>query len=599
MDHKDITYNPLQTETIKYQSVDCNLVIAAPTSSGKTIVAEQFIAQTIMEGKRALYLSPLKALTNEKLVAWENLGIPIVAITSDHMNRPRPITEKLILMTTEALDSRSRGAKSWLQDVGVIVCDEAHLLGVPKRGDAFEIGLTRFSSINPSARIVFLSATMPNVQELKEWLTSLNGKETVIVETDWRPITQEHFLVKTPNPEWKFSGMVNATITKLISENPSSQILIFVHSIYKGHQIAKQFNIPFHYSKVSKEARHEIEEAFRNKVIKIMVSTSTLAWGVNLPADIGIIIGGHRGPMMVDAWDIKQMAGRIGRYGLATSGRIYYIFKDFYANSLWKELHDLPPIESQLKQRLYFHIVSFIAREGMQYDSMVEFIQRTLCYKQTKLSLDEALEMLMQYEIVYKDGQGLLRVNSIGRASALMYVDPIDLYYLSRSLRGSPLSSELIAKAFADIPSNEFETYVPDDLHHPIQMQFGAQTVFASALYEWLEGMDLSPTATSIIPPFVADIERLISALSICGIDKSYLNDLHLHIVNGVQRNLLELVSLKGIGRKYALALSKQNIFTKKDILEKKQVAFNVLGKSLMQKVLDQIENAGKIILRY
>jgi len=196
---KEITYNPLQSLTEQFVSKDCNLVVLAPTSSGKTIVAEQFMIPTIEEGRKALYLSPLKALTSEKLKSWEDIPFSKVAFTSDHSRPGITVPQKLILMTTECLDSKTRGARQWLRSIGCLVADEAHMLSMPRRGDAFEIGLTRFSSINPSSRIIFLSATIPNADELGDWLTTLNGKPTEVVKTDWRPIEQEHFFIKGPS----------------------------------------------------------------------------------------------------------------------------------------------------------------------------------------------------------------------------------------------------------------------------------------------------------------------------------------------------------------------------------------------------------------
>ena len=163
---KGLTYNPLQRLTWPFVEEDCNLVVLAPTSSGKTIVAEQFMLPTLESGRKALYLSPLKALTNEKLHAWADVPYKRVAFTSDHSRPGVTVNEQLILMTTECLDSKTRGARRWLRSIGTLVSDESHMLSMYGRGDAFEIGLTRFAQINPEARIIFLSATIPNADEL-------------------------------------------------------------------------------------------------------------------------------------------------------------------------------------------------------------------------------------------------------------------------------------------------------------------------------------------------------------------------------------------------------------------------------------------------
>lgn len=597
--HKGITYNPMQEETAKYMHEDCNLILKAPTSSGKTISGEQFLFSSLEAGQKAIYLSPLKALTNEKLKAWENLPYKIRAITSDHDSKPTPIVEDLILMTTEALDSRSRGAKNWLKSVGTIVCDESHLLSSPRRGDAFEVGLTRFALLNPKARIIFLSATIPNAEELGEWLHCLNGKKTHVIDTDYQPITHEYHFHEGRENEWDFESDAIDLIKKVRQQHPDEQMLIFVHTISKGHKISKQLGIPFHYSKLSKEERHNIEKAFIEKKISTIVATSTLAWGVNLPADIAFIVGAHRGPADVELYDLKQMAGRSGRYGLSSVGRVYIITRPNDTERVKEGIKKMPPITSQLPGRLYFHICSFIAREAMQKPEIEHFISKTLGGRQHKIYINEAIDFLLQYDAIRKGADGNLFATNLGRAAALMYVDPIDLFYMRRSLADQPYSPLLIAKAFADIPSLAVPSFVPKDLDDVIDMNYGQQTVLASCLYSWLKGKTLHGTATVIVPPFVMDSERWIAALAIAGVNKNYLNDVQLMITNGCDETMLEIVSLPGIGRKRAQVLKSLGITTKKQMLEREDVVSNVLGRNLAQTIIAKIRNPNAIIVPF
>ena len=597
--HKDITYNPLQQESEKHIDSDCNLVVLAPTSSGKTIVAEQFILKELEAGKKAIYLSPLKALTNEKLLAWSHWPYSHVAITSDHSNKPRSMVEQLILMTTEALDSRSRSMKGWLKKVGVVVVDEAHLLSASRRGDATEVGLTRFSQNNQDARLILLSATIPNAQELGEWLTVLNGKPTEVIETEWRPVVQEHHLVYAADREWYFNDAVVKQAQEIRREHPDKQLLVFVHAIGKGRTLADRLGCPFHYSKVSKEQRYELEEAFKAKKLMTMVSTSTLAYGVNLPADFGVIAGAHRGPVMVDAQDIKQMAGRIGRYGLSEKGTIYYVFKRKYANQMWHEIKNIPSVNSVLHERLYFHITSFVAREYMQREEIDAFVAKTLEAHQGKVDVDEALDVLLQYQILYKEGEELIP-SSLARASAMMYVDPIDLYHLRENLSHRPMTPTLIAQAFARLPSYEVPTYVPDDIGEILEMPYGQQTNIATCLRTWLRGKEISGTIATIIMPYISDIERWMSALAIAGGNKEYLKSLTLMIVNGVPELLLDLVGIPRVGRKRAMGLYKLGIKTPDDILNNPRKAANILGKKTFAAVKGHIETPeGKILIAF
>ncbi|HIE57248.1 MAG TPA: DEAD/DEAH box helicase [Anaerolineales bacterium] len=578
--HQGVVYNPLQKMTAKWVDTDHNLVVLAPTSSGKTIVAEQFLCKAIMEGKRGLYLSPYKSITQEKLTGWSDLDISKAAITSDHLKHPRSITERLVLMTTEALDSRTRGAHSWLEDVGVVIVDEADLLAAAGRGDAIEVGLTRFARQN-KCRIVMLSATIPNAGELGAWLTILNGRPTKVIKTDWRPVRQEHYLVIAPNKEWSFDNKVYEVVERLRFDNPDRQILVFVHSIYKGKELSRRLGCPFHYSKLSADQRHNIEDGYKAKRISVLVATSTLAYGVNLPADIGVICGAHRGITDVDPRQIKQMAGRIGRYGLNEMGEIHYVFKQYHAQEMWQACHAVPDVKSVLSKRLYFHVCSFVAREGMTVSDMEHFLSKSLASLQGDVGLHGAIETLCRYGILHRDGDTLTKT-SLARASALMYVDPIDLYHVKKNLADKPKSPTLIAMALADIPSLAYDTYVPsaDDL---VQMPYGFQTLLATALKQWLNGEEVREGFASVLYTYIADCERLISALRIAGMSRSYLDALSIMLENGVPEDLTALVSIPHIGRKRALVLREFGIKTPDDIVKNERKGVNILGKQVYQ----------------
>lgn len=597
---KGIEYNPLQSSTYPFVEKDCNLVVLAPTSSGKTIVAEQFMIPTMEKGRKALYLSPLKALTSEKLALWEDLPFSRVAFTSDHSRPGIVVPQDLILMTTECLDSKSRGARQWLTTIGCLVADEAHMIAMPKRGDAFEVGLTRFSSLNPSARIIFLSATIPNADELGEWLTVLNGKPTEVVKTDWRPVVQEHLFIRAPDRFWDFITFSEQKCRELLHRHKDEQVLIFVHSIGTGRMLAKALDIPFHYSRLSKNERAGLEEGFRLKKVRAMVSTSTLAYGINLPADVGVIVGAHRGPTLVEPADIKQMAGRIGRYGLSSKGTVYYIFSDWYFNRMRRAITSIPPIKSVLPDRLYFHLVSFVAREKMGLPQIKDFLSHSLAAQQYPLDdyISQAVDLLTQYKIIHHSGS-TLTTSPIGRAAALMYVDPLDLFFLKRNLEPKPMSPTQIAKAFAGIPSLEYDTYVPDGIEGEVKMRYGAQTLLATGLYQWLTGKQVTDLISTVVFNFTQDIDRIISALKIAGLDKVYLDNLALMLKNGVQSQYLELITIPGIGRKRAERLWKSGIRTKNDLIENEKVAKNVLGPKLWYEATSFIKDPNKIILKW
>ena len=590
--HEQIKYNPLQKATAKYIDKDCNLVCLAPTSSGKTIVAEQFLFSTIEAGARAIYLSPLKALTEEKRHEWEKTPYSLLVVTGDHA-RPTSFRYDLIAMTTEALDSKTRSSKAWLKKVGCIVIDEAHILGMAGRGDALEVGLMSFTDINKHARLIFLSATIPNVQDIAAWATKLNGKPTEIVETDYRPVTQEHHFMAYYGHE-KYLDRHVVDIANAV--DVSKQILIFVHTIRKGQALARLLNAPFHFSKLSRQKRAAIEEAFRERKIRRLVATSTLAYGVNLPADVVIIAGRNRGPELVDIWDIKQMAGRAGRLGLSETGEVYYVMPHYLIDDLKEELSNIHPVKSVLNERLYFHICSWIYRSGMQRREMQVFLQKAFA---EDLDLDSHLRLLSSYDIV-QEADGVLSVNNVGKAAAMMYLNPIDLHHLKTNLKEQPTDPREIARAFADIPLYSIPCYLPHDMQEDI-FGFGAKTktIIATSLFQWLSGTDLTPTASVTVPRLVADIKRWTSALAISGLQKSYVKLLELMLMHGVPSTLHDLVKIPGIGRKRAKRLWDHGIKTLEDAMSQPQLTVNIVGRAAFERIKTRIENPGAIFITY
>ena len=589
--HDHIEYNPLQLETAKFINADSNIVCMAPTSSGKTHVIEQFLFTAIAQGKKAIYLSPLKALTEEKKRDWEN-RYELTIVTGDYA-KAHTFNTPLILMTTESLDSKTRGAPQWVQKVGALAVDEAHLIASANRGDSMEIGLMRFASINREARIILLSATIPNAAELAEWLTSLNGKTTEIVATDWRPVTQHHHLVVSGNKPWDVMADTVKLAEKLSRDYPEKQMLIFVHAVGRGMKFAEQLGCPFHYSKLTREKRAAIEEAFMKKKIQRLVCTSTLAYGINLPADIAIISGATRGPSEVDPIDIKQEAGRAGRYGLSAQGDVYYVFEKRLSTDYYESCITTPDVHSVLEEKLYFHIVSFIYREGMDLNDIRDFLSRSFG---GALSPDAHIKLLRDYGALHADEP--LRVTNLGKAAALMYLDPLDLAALSKNLSNKPTDPHGLALAFALLPSNEVPCYIPDDIaRNPLECPYAQQTIVATCLRSWMKGDDLSGNFAVVTPSLTRDIDRWTSGLSIAGLPSDYIKAISIMLSQGIPYHLIELVSQRGIGRKKAKKLYDAGVKTISQLLENEPIGVAVLGKKLYSDIQGSHIKGGKITL--
>ena len=160
-----------------------SVLVAAPTGSGKTVVAEYAIDAAVADGKRAFYTAPVKALSNQKyhdLVA--RLGPQQVGLLTgdNNINGDAPV----VVMTTEVLRNMIYARSPALRDLAVVVLDEVHFLQDTYRGPVWEEVIIHLAV---SVRLVCLSATVSNANELAEWITTVRGPTKAIVE-DRRPV---------------------------------------------------------------------------------------------------------------------------------------------------------------------------------------------------------------------------------------------------------------------------------------------------------------------------------------------------------------------------------------------------------------------------
>ena len=296
-------FNPVQSRIMEYYDKDVNGLIAARTSAGKTTIAEQFMAEQIRSrGGKAMFLAPLRALAREKLTDWTDKDhhfsdLKISICTGDFRltkERTKELEEAdIIVMTSEMLSHRSRSHKSeqsqFLQKIGVLVIDESHLLTVPGRGDHLEVGLMKFTQINPGARIVLLSATMPNVEEIAEWVSySLNQKQTFILRSEYRPVPLTVHYENYDDSLRRYDLIEQEKINKaldIVEWYKDDKFLVFAHTKRTGDLMKKELksagiDCQFHNADLESSERAKVEDRFKNDPkFRVIVATSTLAWG--------------------------------------------------------------------------------------------------------------------------------------------------------------------------------------------------------------------------------------------------------------------------------------------------------------------------------
>jgi ATP-dependent RNA helicase HelY len=182
-----------QLDAIEAVHRGMSTLVAAPTGSGKTVVAEFAIERSVDRGGKAFYTTPLKALSNQKfgdLVAKHGAGAVGLLTGDNSINAEAPV----VVMTTEVLRNMLYERSSTLTGLLSVVMDEVHYLQDPYRGAVWEEVLIH---LPPSVSVVALSATISNAEEFGDWITSLRGDTKVVIE-ERRPVPLEHHYLVGP-----------------------------------------------------------------------------------------------------------------------------------------------------------------------------------------------------------------------------------------------------------------------------------------------------------------------------------------------------------------------------------------------------------------
>ena len=190
-DGRPFELDRFQVEAMAAVDAGRSVLVSAPTSSGKTVVAEHAIDSALAAGRRAFYTAPIKALSNQKFRdLGERLGHDAVGLmTGDQVIAPEA---PVVVMTTEVLRNMLYAGSPATEGLGWVVLDEVHFLEDPYRGAVWEEVVLNLAE---DVGIVALSATVSNAEELGDWLTAERGPTTVVRENR-RPVRlNSHYLV--------------------------------------------------------------------------------------------------------------------------------------------------------------------------------------------------------------------------------------------------------------------------------------------------------------------------------------------------------------------------------------------------------------------
>ena len=339
--------NPLQALVNPIKDTFDNKVIAAPTASGKTVCAVMCGYKHIMRFKKVLYIGIMKALVEEKRADWEDADHPWgelkhATVTGDFKFTDEQFEEcmaaDVIVATPEALTARMQVKKNraWLRQVGLVIFDELHLVGAEGRGAPYEACAIQLNTLVPKVENLGLSATIPNAEDFRLWLEALNDKPTHLICSDYRPVPLEKTFIKyngftAEQTEEERLGH----IIELIESKSTEQFMVCVWKKSFGRKIEQELvdrgvSAQFHNADLDRSARRTIEKNFREGRTRVIINTSTLTTGVNLPATNVIVTAVKAGSGDIPGYEIQQAAGRAGRPQYDTRGYNYFLvpYKD-------------------------------------------------------------------------------------------------------------------------------------------------------------------------------------------------------------------------------------------------------------------------------
>ncbi|MHA2357825.1 MAG: DEAD/DEAH box helicase, partial [Candidatus Heimdallarchaeaceae archaeon] len=449
-----VTLYPPQIEAVKKGLFkNNNLVAAIPTASGKTLIALLACIKNAEEtGLKTLYLSPLRALAYEKYLEFRTyldlLGKRTILLTGDYDTEDvNARYADVIIATNEKIDSAIRHQAKWVNQIGLIITDEVHLINDSSRGPTLEVVLAQLRKIC-DAQILALSATIRNADEIARWL------EAELVSSDWRPVKLNEGVLYGNQILYKGNRSVSIpanyknSFTNIIQYilKQGSQALIFATTRSMAESTArnlaprtkkvlskteiKELNtasqeilttgeqtkqskgladlvrqgVSYHHAGLSSAQRRIVERNFKAGHIKMLSATPTLAAGVNLPARYVIIKSIYRydvtlGSYPIPVLEFKQQSGRAGRPQYDKEGDAIVIAKNEYdADNLYNMYieAETEDIESKIaaEPALRRIVLGQIATENTQtLEELNEFLEQTFYgYQQDSANLSSIIK---------------------------------------------------------------------------------------------------------------------------------------------------------------------------------------------------------------
>lgn len=451
-----------------------NLIVSAPTNSGKSLVGTLVMLDSIRQGHRTVLLEPLRALAREKFDEL-NKTLPLIEsilkrkitvrittgdfrLDNEYFYSPPPEAGEIIIATPERLEVilRNPDYETWVKSIGSICLDEAHLIASQKRGPTFEYLLTSFLCLPSPPRITLLSASVGSVEEARKWLTPCDE----IKVTERVPCLKKEVL------ELEEKEDANEAVQKLakdILNKPAASVLIFVYQTKSAEKLAQILShsigdlagcdgaLAYH-AQMSAQKRAAVRSSFETSRSRCLVTTTSLAMGINLPCTHVIVRDcTFVGVGSLELPEILQMMGRAGRGNQPGHATVVVRPSDKWnAENLADELkkEKLPDLRSSfasigiqsfdrlnasqtLSLPVATHVAIQIARSGESgatLETLCEFFSRSFGGKSLTCQIPKALTWLTNPTIAlaYFDDKQKYRLTTLA-TKALRSSLPLDV----------------------------------------------------------------------------------------------------------------------------------------------------------------------------
>jgi helicase len=478
-----------------------SILVSAPTASGKTLIAIIAMINYLSNKQgKVVYLTPLRALASEKFSEFQKLEslnfgkkIKVQISTGDYDSVDAGLEKSdILILTNEKMDSIIRHSPEWLEDIGLVIADEIHLIGDEDRGQTLEVVLTKLKLLESKPQIVALSATITNVDELSEWL------DCKTVDNNWRPVPlyegvydggsvimndgrqfeieasirgkpvdlgiesvmrggQSLLFAETRTRSFSLAAKASDAISNLLKKSEREELEKISKKILEHNEHTElvktlaelvKKGVAFHHAGLNPNCRQTVEAEFRNGKIKLLAATPTLAAGVNLPARRVVIssisrynshVGANR---PISVLEYKQLCGRAGRPQYDDYGEAIIVGNyngqeliDYYING------EPEPIISKITddKSLRTHILSLIVTSpGIKKDEILDFFLQTLGGLQSskptiKFGIDIATKFLLNENFIIKKGERFVGTD-FGKKVSKLYIDPLTATYFRDSL---------------------------------------------------------------------------------------------------------------------------------------------------------------------